>query len=88
MALSTSFIPEDEARAYLSQHSDTRETPYFELIEWEHHTLLVLKSNLIIASRWIAVLDPGESLFDLLPIEQQRFLLSEWTTRMLEIGEW
>jgi hypothetical protein len=36
----------------------------------------------------IAVITPGESLFDLLPVEQQRFLLSEWTTRMLEIGEW
>ena len=80
--------PEFKVRELLVTGSDTRETPYFELIEWEHHTLLVLKSNLIIASRWIAVLDPGESLFDLLPIEQQRFLLSEWTTRMLEIGEW
>lgn len=77
-----------DVRELLVTGNDTRETPYFELIEWDHHTLLVLKSKLIIASRWIAVLDPGESLFDLLPVEQQRFLLSEWTTRMLEIGEW
>ena len=80
--------PTFNVRDLLVTGNDSRETPYFELIEWEHHTLLVLKSNLIIASRWIAVLDPGESLFDLLPVEQQRFLLSEWTTRMLEIGEW
>ena len=80
--------PDFNVRELLVTGSDSRKTPYFELIEWEHHTLLVLKSNLIIASRcWIAVLDPGESLFDLLPVEQQRFLLSEWTTRMLEIGE-
>ena len=80
--------PDFNVRELLITGNDSREVPYFELIEWEHHTLLMLKSNLIIASRWIAVLDPGESLFDLLPIEQQRFLLSEWTTRMLEIGEW
>ena len=80
--------PDFNARELLVTGNDFRETPYFELIEWEKHTLLTLNSNLIIASRWIAVLDPGESLFDLLPVDQQQFLLSEWTTRLLEVGEW
>lgn len=80
--------PEFKVRELLITGNDSREVPYFELIEWDHHTLLVLKSNLIIASRWVAVLDPGESLFDLLTEDQQRFLCSEWTARQLQIGEW
>lgn len=81
-------IPEFNVRQQLVTFTDSREVPYFELIEWENHTLLLLKSNLIIASRWVAVLEPGESLFDLLAEDQQRFLCSEWTARQLQLGEW